>query len=252
MSTLFDLTGRRAIVTGGGRGLGLGITQGLHDAGAAVAILGRRAENSEVAGRIGASGAPVRAVLGDLSDRDEARRMFGEAVEWLGGVDILVNNAGIQRRSPSERFAIEDWDDVLETNLTSVFALCQMAGRIMLEQGHGKIINIASMGSFFGGLNIPAYAASKGGVVQLTKTLSNEWAGRGVQVNAIAPGYMATDMNTALIDDAARNAQIMARIPAGRWGLPEDMAGAAVFLASSASDYVTGAVIPVDGGYLVR
>ena len=171
MSSLFDLTGRRAIVTGGGRGLGLGMTQGLHDAGAAVAILGRRPENREVAGRIGASGAPVRAVLGDLSDRGEARHMFEEAVEWLGGIDILVNNAGIQRRSPSERFAIEDWDDVLENNLTSVFLLCQMAGRIMLGQGRGKIINIASMGSFFGGLNIPAYAASKGGIVQLTKTL---------------------------------------------------------------------------------
>lgn len=147
---------------------------------------------------------------------------------------------------------MQDWEDVLQVNLTSVFQLCQLAGRKMLEQGAGKIINVASMLSFFGGYTVPAYAASKGGVAQLTKALSNEWAGRNVQVNAIAPGYMATEMNTALLADAKRNQEILARIPAGRWGSPEDVGGLAVFLASSASNYISGAVIPVDGGYLGR
>lgn len=252
MNPLFDLTGRRAIVTGGGRGLGLGMTRGLHDAGAEVVILGRQEENRRIAREMSTEEAPVHAVLGDLGSRDEVRRMFNEAITLLHDIDILVNNAGIQRRHPGEAFPETDWDDVVEVNLTSVFLLCQLAGRMMLPKSRGKIINIASMGSFFGGLNIAAYAASKGGVVQMTKTLSNEWAGRGVQVNCIAPGYMSTDMNTALIEDADRNAHILSRIPAGRWGVPDDMAGAAVFLASAASDYVTGAVIPVDGGYLVR
>jgi 2-deoxy-D-gluconate 3-dehydrogenase len=163
-----------------------------------------------------------------------------------------VNCAGIQRRSKCEDFPIEYWDDVIEVNLTSVFELCQLAGRIMLNKGKGKIINVASMLSFFGGYTVPAYAASKGGVAQLTKALSNEWAGRGVNVNAIAPGYMATSLNTALINDPARNEKILARIPAGRWGQPEDLKGVIVFLASEFSNYINGAVIPVDGGYLGR
>jgi len=171
----------------------------------------------------------------------------------LGGtLDIIINNAGIQRRNKSEDFTIEDWDDVIEMNLTSVFMLSQLAGRIMLKKGKGKIINMASMLSFFGGYTVPAYAASKAGVALLTKALSNEWAGRGVNVNAIAPGYMDTAMNTALINDETRNEQILSRIPAGRWGKPSDLSGIAVFLASDASDYINGAVIPVDGGYMSR
>ena len=161
-----------------------------------------------------------------------------------------MNCAGIQRRKPCLDFTIEDWDDVVEVNLTAVFRLCQLAGRIMAEQGKGKIINVASALSFFGGYTVPAYAASKGGVAQLTKALSNEWAGLGINVNAIAPGYMDTPMNVALINDPVRNGKILARIPAGRWGKPEDLQGVAVFLASEASNYLSGAVIPVDGGYL--
>ena len=173
-------------------------------------------------------------------------------LEITGGkLDILVNCAGIQRRHELEEFPIEDWDEVIEVNLTSCFELCQLAGRIMLKQGKGKIINLASMISFFGGIRIPAYAASKGGIAQLTKSLAVGWADKGIQVNALAPGYMATDMNTALLEDPVRSSSILSRIPAGRWGVPEDMAGPCVFLASDASDYVNGAVIPVDGAYLV-
>ena len=165
----------------------------------------------------------------------------------------LVNAAGIQRRHPITQFPMEDWDTVLEVNLTATFQLCQLAGRQFIKQdSKGKIVNIASMLSFFGGFTVPAYAASKGGVAQLTKALSNEWSGKGINVNAIAPGYMATEMNTALINDEGRNKEILGRIPAHRWGAPEDMKGLAIFLASAASDYVTGAVIPVDGGYLAK
>ena len=175
-------------------------------------------------------------------------------MELLGGdLDILVNAHGIQRRHQPEEFPLSDWDDVISVNLSSVFVLCQEAGRVMLPKGRGKIINIASMISFFGGQTIHAYAASKGGVAQLTKALSNDWAGKGIQINAIAPGYMATDMNTALMDPAnPRYQQITDRIPAHRWGTSDDMKGICVFLASPASDYITGAVIPVDGGYLVK
>ena len=163
-----------------------------------------------------------------------------------------MNSAGVQRRHKSEAFPLDDWSAVIEVNLTAVFALCQMAGRVMLDQGHGKIVNIASLLSFFGGYTVPAYAASKGGIAQLTKALANEWASRGINVNALAPGYMATEMNAALIADAGRNAEISARIPAHRWGTADDMKGPLLFLASSASDYVNGAIIPVDGGYLGR
>jgi 2-deoxy-D-gluconate 3-dehydrogenase len=174
-------------------------------------------------------------------------------VSKLGGrLDIIVNSAGIQRRSKSEEFPIEYWDDVIEINLTSVFMLCQLAGRTMLAQGKGKIINVASMLSYFGGYTVPAYAASKGGVAQLTKAMANEWAGKGVNVNAVAPGYMDTTMNTALVNDPVRNEQILARIPAGRWGTPDDMKGVVIFLASDYSDYINGAIIPVDGGFLSR
>ena len=246
---LFDLTGRKALVTGAGspRGLGRGMAQGLQAAGAEVAILSRSDRVVTVAREDGFI--PVQA---DLSDRADLKRGFQEAVQKLGTLDILINSHGVQRRHKAEQFPIEDWDVVIEVNLTSVFELCQLAAHIMLEKGYGKIINVASMLTFSGGMNIPAYAASKGGVGQLTKAFANEWAGRGISVNAVAPGYLASDLIKPLMDDPVRSRQILERIPAGRWGAPDDLQGTAVFLASRASDYVHGAIIPVDGGWLAR
>jgi 2-deoxy-D-gluconate 3-dehydrogenase len=188
----------------------------------------------------------------DLRHPDRCPELIAQTVAALGSIDILVNNAGLIRRAPAIDFTVADWDDVLAANLTSVFRLCQCAGRHMLAQGSGKIVNIASLLSFQGGVTVPSYAASKGGVAQLTKALANEWAAKGVQVNAIAPGYMETDNTEALRDDPARSRQILDRIPAGRWGSPQDVAGAAVFLASSASNYINGHVLAVDGGWLGR
>lgn len=253
MKKSFDLTGKKAIITGGGSGLGLGMAQGLQAAGAEVAIIDIMDSVPQVAQEMAANGTMAYGIKGDLGNRESLQTAFNLAVDKLGGrLDILVNSAGIQRRSKSEEFPIEYWDAVVEINMTSVFLLCQLAGRKMLEQGQGKIINVASMLSYFGGYTVPAYAASKGGVAQLTKALANEWAGRGVNVNAVAPGYMDTAMNTALVNDPVRNEQILARIPAGRWGTGEDMQGAVIFLASSYSDYINGAIIPVDGGFLSR
>ncbi len=250
---IFSLENKTAIVTGGNRGLGRGIAKGLAEAGAKVVIMASSDSVFCAADELSADGLSVQPVKCDLSKEDNIKNGFSEAVALLGGkLDILVNNAGIQRRSKCEEFPLSDWDDVLNVNLRSVFILCQLAGRHMIPNGGGKIINLASMLSFFGGYTVPAYAASKGGVAQLTKALSNEWASKGINVNAIAPGYMATEMNTRLIEDSSRNAEILSRIPAGRWGKPEDMAGTAVFLASSASDYLSGAIIPVDGGYLSK
>lgn len=248
----FDLTGKRAIVTGGGRGLGRGIASGLAEAGAKVVIIGSSTAVLNAAEEMRQQGLDITGLQGDLSDLTHIPELFDRAVALLGGVDILVNNAGVQRRSACEDFSLEDWNTVINVNLNAVFQLCQLAGRKMLAQGGGKIINMASMLSFFGGYTVPAYAASKGGVAQLTKALSNEWAGRNIQINAIAPGYMATEMNSALIQNEKRNQEILGRIPAGRWGTPEDVKGLAVFLASAASNYITGAIIPVDGGYLVK
>lgn len=253
MTSLFELTGKRALVTGGGRGLGLGMATGLAEAGAKVVIIGSSDVAEKSAQELRKKGLDVIGLRGDLSDRDGLPVLFDQAVALLGGgIDILLNNAGVQRRSHCEDFTLEDWDTVLNVNLSTVFVLCQLAGRKMLAQGSGKIINMASMLSFFGGFTVPAYAASKGGVAQLTKALSNEWAEKNIQVNAIAPGYMDTEMNTALVNDEGRNAEILGRIPAHRWGNPEDMKGLAIFLSSHASDYITGAVIPVDGGYLAK
>lgn len=250
---MFDLTGKKAIVTGASAGLGRGMAQGLHDAGAEVVIIDISDAAADTAKEMSKTGQKVYAVKGDLKDRKDLRRAFDTAVEKLGGsFDIIINNAGIQRRNKCEEFAIDDWDSVLEVNLTSVFELCQLAGRVMLKQGKGKIINMASMLSFFGGYTVPAYAASKGGVAQLTKALSNEWASKGINVNALAPGYMDTSLNTALVNNPERNTQILERIPAGRWGTPDDVKGIAVFLASDASNYINGAIIPVDGGFLAR
>lgn len=249
----FDLTGRKAMVTGGAGDLGQGMVAGLVESGAEVCILDLSDKAAEIAAEYCAKGYPVCAVKVNVADRDDIRRAFAEALEKLGGkVDILVNAAGIQRRHPCEEFPIEDWDAVIEINLTAVFEFTQLAGREMLKAGYGKVINIASMLTFFGGYTVPAYAASKGGVAQMSKAFSNEWAGRGVNVNCIAPGYMDTAMNVNLVNDPVRNTEILARIPAHRWGTGEDVKGAIVFLASHASDYIDGVVLPVDGGYLGR
>jgi 2-deoxy-D-gluconate 3-dehydrogenase len=247
-ASLFDLTGRRALVTGGGGGLGRGLTRALAGAGAAVAVLGRSESADEAAAEVGGV-----AVHADLADRAELRRGFGEAVDRLGGLDVLVNSHGIGRASAAVDHELADWDEVIEVNLTATFELCRLAGRLMLDHGSGKIVNIASVLSFQGGLRVPSYAASKGGVALLTMALANEWAPHGVNVNAIAPGYVKTALNVRIWrDDPERTAQITARIPAGRWGEPDDLAGAVVFLSSAASDYVHGAILAVDGGWLSR
>jgi 2-deoxy-D-gluconate 3-dehydrogenase len=245
---LFDLSGRRALVTGGGGGIGLGISEALAGAGARVAVLGRSDAADEAAARVG--GIAVRA---DLSDRDGLRRGFEEAVAALGGLDILVASHGTIHAGPALETSIEQWDETIEVNLTSVFELCRLAGALMVPRGAGKIVTIASVLSFQGGFRAAAYSASKGGVAQLTKALANEWAPHGVNVNAIAPGYVKTALNTHIWrDDPQRSEAVLARLPAGRWGEPADLAGAAVFLASAASDYVHGIVLPVDGGWLGR
>ena len=234
--------------------MGYGIAEGYLEAGAQVVIVGTSDKVYDVAEDFRNRGFDCQGVKGNLGVREEVYAVFNQCLEKLGGdVDILLTAHGIQRRHSAEEFPVEEWDEVLNVNLTSIFILCQEAGKIMLKKGYGKIITIASMNSFFGGQTIPAYAAAKGGVAQLTKELTNDWLGRGVNVNAIAPGYMATEMNKALMDpENPRFKSISERIPAGRWGTGEDMKGTAILLASHASDYVSGAVIPVDGGYLVK
>lgn len=252
MTDMFSVAGKKAIVTGGSRGLGRGMAQGLHDAGVELALIDVLDGVHDAARQIGAQGERVIAVQADLSNRDELRKAFQQAVDGLGGLDILLNNVGITRWSKAEEMSEADWDIVLEVNLNSLFFMAQLAGQYMLKQGHGKIVNIASLLSFGGGYLTVGYAASKGGVAQMTKALANEWSSQGVNVNAIAPGYMATEMNIPLMEDPDRNKLIMDRVPAGRWGLPEDLVGALIFLASPASDYVHGILLPVDGGFLAR
>lgn len=240
-------------MTGSHRGLGAAIAIALAEAGANVACHGRSPDPGDVPGKIRALGAQSNYFPGDLADPSVCASLIEKTVAAFGSLEILVNNAGIIRRAPASEYSAEDWNEVIATDLTSVFHLSQLAGRQMLKQGKGgKIVNIASILSFQGGLYVPAYAAAKGGVAQLTKAFSNEWAAQGINVNAIAPGYMATDNTTALRNDAARNKQIVDRIPAGRWGNPSELAGAAVFLCSAASDYVHGHVLAVDGGWLAR
>jgi len=251
VSTPFDLTGRTAAVTGGGRGLGLGISNALLEAGADVIVLGRNPVPVDLTARAAALGRRLQFVALDLADSDAIAATAQQVLEEHQ-VDILVNNAGTQERHPAVDFPLEAWDRVLDINLRAVFQLCQLFGRPMLERGEGKIVNLASLLSFQGGATVPAYAASKGAVAQLTKALCNEWAGRGVNVNAVAPGYMATDMNAALIADPVRMEQLSVRIPAGRWGAPEDIGNIVVFLASPAAAYVHGQVLAVDGGWLAR
>lgn len=249
---MFDLSGKKALVTGGGKGIGKAIAEALLEHNAEVVITGSSNSVLHASEELREKGFNVHSVKGDLSNRKKLNTVFNESINILGTIDILVNNAGVQYRSIAEKFPLEAWDKVIELNLSAVFQLSQLAANIMLKKGKGKIINMSSMLSFFGGYTVPAYAASKGGVLQLTKAFSNEWAGKGINVNAIAPGYIDTELNTALINDNSRNKEIMARIPKGRWGKPEDMKGVAVFLASDASDYINGTVIPVDGGFLSR
>lgn len=248
----FRIEGKTALVTGAASGLGAAIAIAFAEAGAAVACHGNRRPADDTAQQIVKAGGKAIAVSADLSDPDAADTLIGAVLKEFGRLDILVNNAGMIRRAPAEEFPLQDWNEVLQVNLTSPFRLSQLAGKHMLERGSGKIINIASLLSFQGGIRVPSYAASKGGIAQVTKALANEWAGRGVQVNAIAPGYFATENTAPLRGDEGRNQQIQDRIPAGRWGDPVDLAGAAVFLASPASDYVNGEVLVVDGGWLAR
>lgn len=249
---LFDLTGKKAIVTGAGSGLGNSIAIGLAEAGAEVAIIDLMPDVAEVAARMSEGGKKFYGVRANLMDRSDLPRAFDECVRLLGGLDILVNNAGMQVRGKAEEIPLDGWDRLIELNVTAVFEMSQLAARQMLPQGYGKIINVASMLSFFGGLNCSPYAASKGAVAQLTKAFSNEWASKGINVNAIAPGYMNTALNTKLLNDPERYHEITLRISAVRWGEADDLKGTVVYLASHAADYVTGAVIPIDGGYLSR
>ncbi len=250
---VFDLSGRKALVTGASRGLGYGMAEALLEAGAEAVIVGSSDHVHSAATMLANdTGRPVHPIQADLGKRDQLLTTFNSALEILGTLDILIVCHGIQRRSPSEQFPLEMWDEVLEVNLSSVFMLNQLAGNVMLPKGKGKIINVASVLSFGGGLTVPAYAAAKSGVSRLTMSLSNEWAARGVNVNAVAPGYMDTEMNTALKADTKRYDSIMSRIPAGRWGTATDMKGVTLLLASDASDYINGVTIPVDGGWLGR
>jgi 2-deoxy-D-gluconate 3-dehydrogenase len=248
----FRLERKLALVTGSATGLGAAIAVGLAEAGASVACHGNRRPSNETAEKICSLGREARSFAADLSKPGGADSLYESVSAAMGVPDILVNNAGMIYREPAETCDTQAWMTVLQVNLNSVFRLCQLAGRSMLERRQGKIINIASLLSFQGGIHVPAYAASKGGVAQLTKALANEWAARNVQVNAIAPGYFRTDNTSALQNDEIRNRQILERIPAARWGEPEDIAGAAVFLSSSASNYITGEVLVVDGGWMSR
>jgi len=248
----FSLSGKKAMVTGGARGLSYSIAEGFHEAGAEVVLIDLLDLVYASAKELGKEGPSVYAVKGDLTNNDDLQRVYNEALDKLGGqVDIVVNGAGIQFRCFAEDFPIDKWRQIIDVNLSALFFVSQLAARTMIKRGYGKIINIASVGSFVGLSMVPAYTASKGGVMQLTKALSNEWAGKGVNVNAIAPGYMMTELtanmktvNPAQYEDATR------RIPMGRWGQGDDLKGIAVFLASDAAEYVTGAIIPVDGGFL--
>lgn len=248
---LFSLAGKVALVTGASRGLGAGMALGLASAGADI-VLHASTQATGTADAIERLGRRAATLEADLSDRSAPDRLAADALAVYGRLDILINNAGIIRREPAEAHGDDLWDAVIEVNLSSVFRLSRAVGRHMLERGSGKIINVASVLSFQGGITVPGYAAAKGGIAQLTKALANEWAARGINVNAIAPGYMVTDNTAGLRADEVRTRQITERIPAGRWGTPADLVGAVVFLASAASDYVNGHVLAVDGGWLAR
>jgi 2-deoxy-D-gluconate 3-dehydrogenase len=249
----FKLSGKVALVTGGNRGLGQGMAIALAQAGADVAVTSRSGKASETLTTIESTGQRGASFAADFSNPDVATGLVTQVVAEFGRLDILVNNAGTIRRAPALEYSGEDWDFVLNVNLNSIWALSQAAARQMVEQGDGgKIVNIASVLSFQGGITVPAYTASKHALAGLTKALANEWSSLGINVNAIAPGYMATDNTEALRNDPTRSRQILERIPVGRWGKPEDLAGVVVFLASDACNYVHGQVLAVDGGWLAR
>ena len=250
---LFDLTGKIALVTGASRGLGAAMALALADAGADVAVHASERPPTATEDAIKQKGRQARGFAANLARREETERLVPAVIAAFGHIDILVNNAGTIRRAPAAVHPDEMWDETIEVNLSSVFRLSRAAGAHMLERGSGgKIVNVASLLSFQGGITVPGYAAAKGGVAQLTKALANEWAGQRININAIAPGYMETDNTSALRADPVRSRQIGERIPAGRWGQPEDLAGAVVFLSSRASDYVNGHILVVDGGWLGR
>lgn len=252
MANPFDLSGKVAVVTGANTGLGAAIALALAEAGAAVAGVGR-SDMGETARAIEAAGGAFLPVAADLGTLEPIPRILAEVIAWRGRLDILVNNAGIIRRADSTELDERDWDDVLDLNLKAVFFLSQAAARQMLAQGDGgRIINIASLLSFQGGIRVASYTASKHGVAGITKILANEWAAKGINVNAIAPGYFVTNNTELLRQDATRMEQIKVRIPAGRWGEPADIGGAAVFLASRAAEYVHGTILTVDGGWMAR
>jgi 2-deoxy-D-gluconate 3-dehydrogenase len=253
MMERFSLAGKRALVTGASRGLGQAIAVGLAEAGAdVVCASSHRSGTDDTAAYIHAAGRQAWQVEGDLADRAAVLAMADEAERLAGRIDILVNNGGTISRHPALDHPLEEWDRVLRTNLDSAFVLSQRLGAKMVERGAGKIVNVASLLSFSGGITVPGYTASKHAVVGITRALANEWARSGVQVNAVAPGYFRTDNTQRLQDDPVRSTEISARIPAGRWGEPEDLAGAVVFLASPAADYVNGHVLVVDGGWMAR
>ena len=247
----FKLTGKVAIVTGAGRGLGRAMACGLAEAGADLALVGSTTTDA-TAQAVRAAGRRVCQIQANLLQPAAVAGIVERTVTELGGVDILVNNAGIIRRAPALEFSEADWDDVLHINLKALFFMAQAAAKIMAKQGGGKIINVASMLSFQGGVIVPSYTAAKSGVAGVTRALANEWAKYHINVNAIAPGYMATANTAALRADPVRSAAILDRIPAGRWGTPDDLKGVVVLLASPASDYLCGAIVPVDGGWLTR
>lgn len=251
----FGLRGRTALITGSTKGLGRAMAHALARAGADVILNGRQPEHVAAAAAELTARVPevrVHGIAADLARRAEVERLVASAISWRGQLDIMVNNAGIVRRAPSAEHSDTDWDAVMRLNLDAVFTGCRAAGRHMLARGSGKIINIASLLTFFGGYTVPGYAAAKGAVGQLTKALANEWTSQGVNVNALAPGYMRTDNTAPLQADPVRSVEILSRIPAKRWGEPSDVEGAVVFLASAASNYVSGHILTVDGGWCAR
>ncbi|KAI5370830.1 Putative short-chain dehydrogenase/reductase SDR, NAD(P)-binding domain superfamily [Septoria linicola] len=258
VNTLFSLEGKTALVTGGTRGIGQTMAIALAEAGADVLLVQRDESNQSTKEAIETLGRKAQIYIADLSSNDSMKALVPKVLKDGHQIDVLLNCGGIQRRHPAHQFPDEDWNEVMQVNLNAVFTLCRDVGAHMLSRDadlhgrRGSIINVASLLTFQGGINVPAYAASKGGVGQLTKALSNQWASQGITVNAIAPGYIATEMNTALINDEKRAASILERIPAGRWGRPEDFAGSVVYLASRASAYVSGEILTVDGGWMGR
>lgn len=252
MLNIFSLEGKVAAVTGSTRGIGHSLAISLAEAGADIALLQRDTTNVKIKKEIEEIGRKAEIIPCDLNDEQQVRKAIPKTIEKFSSIDILVNNGGIQRRSPATCFPNEYWDEIMMVNLKAAWILAQEAGKFMVNQKSGKIINTASLNAFQGGINIPAYASAKGGVAQLTKALSNEWASKNVNVNAIVPGYVATDMNQALIEDKKRSQEILSRIPANRWGSPEDFKGAIIYLASSASNYVHGHLLTIDGGWMGR